>query len=87
MTDLSNLASRITDYSNAITQAEQGVVSTMRAMYEAGATVVAYNDGTDRPIMLAVYPAGADTDEIDEAIITFELSAGYRGDLDFAVEA
>lgn len=87
MTDLTNLASVITDQCNVIQQAEQRVISTLREMHNAGATVVAYDEYNDKPITLCVYEAGIeDGGDVANAVVTVELSAGCRDDLDFAVE-
>lgn len=90
MTDLTNLASVITDQANVIQQAEQRIISTLREMHNAGATVVAYDEFNDKPITLSVLPVGLDVSEysdVEQAVITVELSAGCRDELDFAVEA
>lgn len=84
MTDLTNLASRITDHSNAVHAGYQAIIATLREMDNADITVVCYDDGTERPLTLVVYPAGSEGD-IDNSLCTVELPAGYRDDLDFAV--
>lgn len=80
MTDLNNLASRITDHSNTIAQAEQAIVATLREMHNAGAQIVTYVD-TEEAMTVVVFPTGADTCDIDNAVLTVELPTTYMEDL------